>query len=85
MFGNKGRLLIYGIAAEEWTARYGVEPFSHPCASCGQILTTSIPFVQGQFRGLQAPCCECGTTEWKPPYAIVRDPKYGDLFDGMNR
>lgn len=85
MFGDKGRLLIYGITAEEWAARYGIESFSHPCQACGIMLTTSIPFMQGEFRGLQAPLCECGTKIWKPPYAIVRDPKYGDLFTEINR
>lgn len=77
---DKVRLYIYGITAEEWIRRYGMEPFSYPCYHCARILTTSIPFAQGTLRGLQAPVCECG--DEKTPYVIVRDPKYGDLFTG---
>ena len=76
---GRPRILIYGVSAETWTKRYGVQPFSHPC-ECGRMLTTSIPFVQGALRGLQAPCCSCGHDP--PPFAVVRDPAYGDLFTG---
>ena len=72
------RFYVYGVTAEEWTARYGVEPFSHPCGECGRTLTTTLPFAQGQLRGLQAPPCECGNKQ--TPFALVRDPKHGDLF-----
>ena len=74
------RLLIYGVTAAEWTRRHGVEPFSHPCYGCGSMQTTSIPFVQGTLRGLTAPRCTCGHEN--PPFAMVRDSKYGDLLDG---
>lgn len=78
---DKVRFLIYGVTAEAWTKRYGIEAFTHPCYRCGAPCTTSIPFAQGTLRGLQAPPCVCGH-EW-PPYALVRDPKYGDLFSGV--
>lgn len=80
---DKVRFLIYGVTAEAWSARYGVEAFSHPCFECGRILTTSIPFAQGQLRGLQAPPCECGNE--KTPYGLVRDPAYGDLFTNVGK
>jgi hypothetical protein len=73
------RWLVYGISQEAWTRRFGVEPFSHPCSECGEVLTTSLPFVQGQMRGLSAPRCKCGNDH--TPYAVVRDARYGDLFD----
>lgn len=85
---NKVRLLVHGVTVEEWTKRYGVTPFTHPCYGCGHPLTTTIPFVQGQLRGLQAPKCECGEHDSgysHPPYSIVRDPKYGDLFDNWGK
>jgi hypothetical protein len=59
-------------------------------AGCGAMLTTTIPFAQGTLRGLQAPPCVCGyhrepkgpdDVVSRPPYALVRDPKFGDLFD----
>ena len=65
------RLCIHGVTAEEWTDRHGVEPFAHPCFECGRMLMTTIPFVQGHVRGLQAPRCECGNQ--CTPYAIVLD------------
>jgi hypothetical protein len=80
---GKPRFLVYGVSVAEWTKRYGVEPFSHPCYECGRVLSTSIPFVQGTLRGLQAPQCECGHPN--PPYAMVRDPAYGDLFTGREK
>jgi hypothetical protein len=73
------RLMVYGITPEAWTKRFGVLAFSAPCSECGRNCTTSIPFAQGELRGLQSPPCECGNT--RTPYALVRDPKYGDLLD----
>ncbi len=89
---SKPRFLVYGVTAEEWTRRYGIEPFSHPCYGCGRMLTTTIPFRQGQLVGLTAPNCECGEHDVAadsgpddrrslPPYALTRDPKFGDLLD----
>jgi len=72
--------LVYGATTEEWTARYGVEPFSHPCDECGAMLRTSIPFIQGTLRGLRAPACACGNE--LTPFTLVRDPRYGDFFTG---
>lgn len=77
---DRVRLFVFGATAAEWTARYGVDSFSHPCSECGRVLTTSIPFVQGALRGLQAPPCECGNKA--TPFGLVRDPAYGDLFTG---
>jgi hypothetical protein len=74
------RLTIYGVTAEDWTARYGVEPCTHPCSECGTMLTTTIPFVQGALRGLAAQTCPCGNA--RTPFTLVRDPRYGDLFTG---
>ena len=76
---NAPKLLAYGISTETWTKRFGVLPFSYPCIDCGEVLHTSIPFVQGDLRGLQAPPCICGNTQ--TPFAIVRDPRIGDLLD----
>lgn len=93
------QLYVHGVTVEEWSRRWGVKPFTTPCHGCGAPLTTSIPFVRGTLRGLEAPPCENGChktyTDWlaagasmkhkgvinHPPYAVVRDPKYGDLFD----
>lgn len=57
------RLYVHGISAQEWTRRFGIEPFSYPCYVCARVLTTTLPFVQGSLRGLQAPPCECGDTQ----------------------
>lgn len=80
---GKPRLYVHGITAEEWTRRYGVQPFSYPCHDCGRMCTTTIPFAQGTLRGLASPTCACGNE--KTPYAMVRDPAYGDLFSGRER
>lgn len=36
-------------------------------------------FAYQQLRGLKAPTCTCGNKY--TPFCIVRDSKYGDLFD----
>lgn len=80
---GKARLYVLGVTVQEWTRRYGVEPFTYPCSECGRPCTTSLPFVQGTLRGLQSPPCECGND--RTPFCLVRDPKYGDLFSGSER
>ncbi len=75
------RFFIHGVTAEAWAARFDIEPFTADCASCGREKTTTLPFAQGQLRGLQAPSCPCGDDS-RAPYCIVRDPKHGDLLDG---
>jgi hypothetical protein len=74
-------LIVLGADAERWAKRYDIEPFSHPCSECGRMLTTSIPFAEGTLRGLVAPRCACGND--LTPYGAVRDPKFGDLFSGI--
>ena len=72
------RLICYGVDPKLWAKRYDLEPFSYPCYKCGKMTETTIPFVQGTMRGLVAPICNCGHPT--PPYCMVRDSKYGDLF-----
>lgn len=69
------RLFVHGITTAEWTRRYGVEPFSHPCSECGRVLTTTLPFAQGTLRGLEAPTCECGNE--RTPYAMLLEGPHG--------
>lgn len=71
------RLIVHGVTAEAWAKRYSIEAFSYPCSECGAMATTSIPFAEGPFRGLQSPPCECGNEQ--TPYGLVR--AHGDLFD----
>jgi len=80
---GKPRFVVHGVTAEQWTRRFGIEAFSHPCSECGRMCTTSLPFAQGELVGLQSPPCECGNV--KTPFALMRDPKYGDLLNGSDR
>lgn len=79
MFDRTKFLIVHGVTAEEWSERYGLDPFTHPCCICGAPQTTSLPFAKGQLRGLVAPVCECGHPN--PPFCVVRDPKFGDLLE----
>jgi hypothetical protein len=74
------RLYVHGVTAKEWADRHRIEVFSHPCIDCGRPRTISMPFAQGELRGLQAPPCDCGNDQG--PYGLVRAEKYGDLFTG---
>lgn len=67
---NRDRfLLFYGVDPQRWSRRYGIEPASVPCYECGAELFTSIPFAQGDLRGLIAPRCKCGFEN--TPYCVV--------------
>jgi hypothetical protein len=74
-------LTVLGVDPVRWAERWGIEPFSHPCNTCGAVRTASIPFVRGTLRGLYSPPCACGDRSWTP-YCMVRDYRVGDLFDG---
>jgi hypothetical protein len=77
---NRSRfLLVHGADPKRWAARYGIEPFTAPCADCGAALTTSIPLVVGRLRGLVAPRCVCGND--RPPYCVV-GLDLADIFSG---
>ena len=90
---SEARLFVYGVTVEEWTRRHGIVPFSHPCAKCGQLLTTSIPFVEGPLYGFQAPVCSNGChesyTAWvrlgcpKKHEGVIEHPPYTVLMDPM--
>lgn len=78
---NRKRFLrVLGADPVQWAQRYELEQYTRPCSQCGARLTTSIPFVSGQMRGLLAPDCVCGNVN--TPYCVVRDAKHGDLFGG---
>lgn len=84
MIANR-KLLIHGIDAKAWARRHDIEPFTSACHRCGTVQTTSIPFAEGNLRGLVAPPCKCTDPNVRPPYCVVRDPRFGDLFTGIGR
>lgn len=61
-------MVVHGADPGRWAARYGIEPFTHPCR-CGLPCTTSIPFFRGRLRGLLSPTCPCGND--RTPYCAV--------------
>ena len=69
---GKGFLRVYGVSAEAWARRYGIEPFEGPCQGCGKTLRTSVPFVitGTRIRWLEAPPCDCGNED-RIPYCFV--------------
>jgi hypothetical protein len=70
MLNRDSFFVVHGADPKRWCARYGLEPFTIPCnARCGRDVTTSIPFVRGELRGLIAPVCECGCID--TPYCAV--------------
>jgi hypothetical protein len=67
---DRSRFLVaHGVDPVQWAARYGLEPFTHPCYRCNEPATTSIPFALATLRGLAAPECACGHPT--PPYCVV--------------
>jgi hypothetical protein len=77
-------LIVHGVTAEEWCERYDLEPHTRPCQRCGESRATSLPFAQGNLRGLIAPTC-AACQHFGTPYCVVhKDPDSGlaDLFGG---
>lgn len=60
--------LVAGVDPDRWARRHGLEPWSCPCERCGTVLTTTVPFAWGCWRGLVAPLCACGHT--RPPFCV---------------
>lgn len=48
------------VDAAEWCKQHNLTPFEQPCANCGKIQITNIPWASAQFRGLKSTVCECG-------------------------
>ena len=69
-------LLVLGADPVRWARRFDIVPFSHPCSRCGAELTTSVPFIYDDMRGLVAPTCACGNE--RTPYGMVR--AHGDIL-----
>lgn len=78
MIGRDGWIYPVGVSAESWAKRYGIEPFSTTCYTCGAMLESTVPFAKGTLRGLTSPPCACGNLN--PPYCVVRVWWAGDLF-----
>lgn len=74
---------VFGVDAESWARRHGITPYTGPCQECGRERTTSVPFADGDLRGLIAPRCECGHEG--TPYCVVVARGRGDLFDWLAR
>ncbi len=71
MFIRRDRILIpVGTSTAAWMDRWGLEKFEVPCSQCGTTRELTIPFAQGDYRGLIAPVCQCGTED--RPYCFVR-------------
>lgn len=73
---------VFPLSADPaaWARKYDIEPFTAPCYGCGAPLTTSIPFAQGQRRGLLAPTCTCGTDALPPLCMVTLDDAFDAFF-----
>lgn len=60
--------MVAGVDPDRWARRHGLEPWSCPCERCGTVLTTTVPFAWGCWRGLVAPLCACGHP--RPPFCV---------------
>jgi hypothetical protein len=85
------RLIVHGVELEAWCRRWDIGTFDCPCGGCGKPLAFQ-PFAAGTLRGIVAIACACGYYEpcicgrddhphFGLPFGVVRDPRYGDLFD----
>lgn len=76
---NRDRFLIlHGVDPVRWAKRHGIEPASHPCYQCGAELRTTLPFAQGELRGLISPPCACGFEH--TPYCVVHPRMHMETY-----
>lgn len=61
-----------------WSERHGIDPMTTECKICRGQLTTNIPIVTNDLRGLKAPQCECGNDD--TPFCFVKHFDLGELF-----
>lgn len=80
MINRERFLVVHGQDPKLWATRFDIQPIAAPCSRCEAACITSVPFASGQLRGLMSPRCACGNEN--TPYCLVRDPRFGDLFDG---
>ena len=71
-------MVVHGQDPDAWARRYGLEPESVECHECGAEKRTTIPFFHGEYRGLMAPPCPCGSKS--RTWCLVRAPEHGSLF-----
>lgn len=71
--------IAHGVDPVEWAARYGLDAFTAECYRCNAPCTTTLPFADGNLRGLVAPVCPCGHPT--PPYCLVAIGGTGALSD----
>lgn len=57
---RKPSVIYPQVAPETWAARYSLEIEAIPCGSCSRLLTPSVPFATGAWRGLMSQTHECG-------------------------
>ena len=69
-------LLVYGVNLENWSKRYGLEPYWGRCADCGADLYVDQPWVSKGSRGLVAEPCSCGSEH--TPFSFV-DNEYDEV------
>jgi len=78
MFNRSRFLFPIGTDPQRWAERYDLTPFTGPCSDCGAMLTTTLPFVNGDLAGLAAPGCECGNEN--TPYCMIAKPGAPDIL-----
>jgi|SRR5690606_12021651 len=72
------KLILYGFDFDKWVERWNIMvPDPVPCPECETPRTPTLPFRQGNLRGVLSEPCTCGYDS-KAPLAFIAT--HGDLF-----
>lgn len=72
------KLILYGFDFNKWVERWDLDPTMNvPCSKCGTPRFPTLPFLQGNLRGILSEPCTCGSSS-KAPYSFVTI--HGGLF-----
>ena len=75
-------MLYPQITSEKWCKIHNIEPATHKCCKCGVLQTTTIPFADKDWRGLQAPLHRCGVN-YQLMVAVLADKNERRKWAGM--
>lgn len=76
-------MLFPCTSQEDWTTRYGVEPFEATCRSCGKVIEVNIPIAFDSWRGLSSDIHEPCGEKYRVYRSISLDSKWQALLNSV--
>jgi len=66
-------MLYPQVSAQDWIKQYPeLSMITKACDSCGKEMAATIPFVNKDYAGLEAPMCSCGQNRYTCSISVTR-------------